>query len=195
MRTRRIPHALGWHGLSWALLGVKGIWGRLLRKSRDFTLKTRPSGDLAQVFDAIPSWFVLSLFSQPNGEGMSQMEVPRNSNVLAAPKRQTVCKPGSVQAAQHSLGRPFLWDARRRAPHATNPGDGAGTPSRHTAPLLSRAAGHPYSVLLPVGFTLPAPLPERRCALTAPFHPCLRAFARRRFVFCGTVPGVAPAGR
>ena len=29
----------------------------------------------------------------------------------------------------------------------------------------------PYSVLLPVGFTLPDPLPCLRCALTAPFHP------------------------
>src|SRR3954452_13757597 len=31
----------------------------------------------------------------------------------------------------------------------------------------------PYSVLLPVGFAVPFPLPETRCALTAPFHPCL----------------------
>jgi hypothetical protein len=31
---------------------------------------------------------------------------------------------------------------------------------------------HPYSVLLPVGFTLPPPSPEARCAFTAPFHPC-----------------------
>src|SRR6476469_8411537 len=29
----------------------------------------------------------------------------------------------------------------------------------------------PYSVLLPVGFAMPAPLPDPRCALTAPFHP------------------------
>ena len=29
----------------------------------------------------------------------------------------------------------------------------------------------PYLVLLPVGFTLPSPLPGTRCALTAPFHP------------------------
>ena len=36
-----------------------------------------------------------------------------------------------------------------------------------------RAAGRPYSVLLPVGFTLPPPSPGARCALTAPFHPCL----------------------
>ncbi len=28
----------------------------------------------------------------------------------------------------------------------------------------------PYSVLLPVGFTMPSPLPGPRCALTAPFH-------------------------
>src|SRR5262245_28718002 len=72
----------------------------------------------------------------------------------------------------------------------------------------------PYSVLLPVGFTMPAPLPDPRCALTAPFHPYPPAqlallrhgrpegLPRRspkgeggRFVLCGTFPGVAPAGR
>jgi hypothetical protein len=31
--------------------------------------------------------------------------------------------------------------------------------------------GRPYSVLLPVGFTMPVPLLGPRCALTAPFHP------------------------
>jgi len=29
-----------------------------------------------------------------------------------------------------------------------------------------------YLVLLPVGFSMPPPLPAARCALTAPFHPC-----------------------
>jgi len=56
----------------------------------------------------------------------------------------------------------------------------------------------PYSVLLPVGFAMPSPLPETRCALTAPFHPCpakLRRSEAGRFVLCGTFPGVAPAGR
>ena len=33
----------------------------------------------------------------------------------------------------------------------------------------------PYLVLLPVGFTLPPPLPAARCALTAPFHPYPRS--------------------
>jgi len=30
----------------------------------------------------------------------------------------------------------------------------------------------PYLVLLQAGFALPPLLPETRCALTAPFHPC-----------------------
>src|SRR5215469_11487129 len=35
-----------------------------------------------------------------------------------------------------------------------------------------RNARRSYLVLLPVGFSLPPPLPAARCALTAPFHPC-----------------------
>ena len=31
----------------------------------------------------------------------------------------------------------------------------------------------PYLVLHPVGFSMPSPSPATRCALTAPFHPCL----------------------
>lgn len=50
----------------------------------------------------------------------------------------------------------------------------------------------PYSVLLPVGFALPPPLPEARCALAAPFRP--GRIETRWFVFCGTFPRVAPAG-
>ena len=38
-----------------------------------------------------------------------------------------------------------------------------------------RRADRPYLVLLRVGFTPPPPLPEARCALTAPFHPCRAA--------------------
>jgi hypothetical protein len=36
---------------------------------------------------------------------------------------------------------------------------------------LRTASRRPYSVLLPVGFTVPPTLPPTRCALTAPFHP------------------------
>jgi len=43
---------------------------------------------------------------------------------------------------------------------------------------------------------MPVPLPDPRCALTAPFHPCPPKPKGEggRFVLCGTVPGVAPAG-
>src|SRR3954452_12258042 len=41
--------------------------------------------------------------------------------------------------------------------------------------------------------------PRRRCALTAPFHPCLCAThvrsRHRRSAFCGTFPRVSPGGR
>ena len=65
-------------------------------------------------------------------------------------------------------GRPFLWDAPRGAPHATNPDGEAGMPLRR------HRRSRPYSVLLPVGFTLPPLLPGARCALAAPFRPCPR---------------------
>ena len=72
-----------------------------------------------------------------------------------------------------------------------------GRPARQRQPKAS-AACRSYLVLLPVGFTLPPPLPAARCALTAPFHPC-RPLSRRTMgsavCFCGTFPGVAPAGR
>jgi len=39
-------------------------------------------------------------------------------------------------------------------------------------PAGAFAPRRPYSVLLPVGFTMPAPLPGPRWALAPPFHPC-----------------------
>ena len=65
----------------------------------------------------------------------------------------------------HSSGAPL---ARRleqptRAAAGIEPGTLGASPERPR---------RPYSVLLPVGFAVPPPLPEARCALTAPFHPC-----------------------
>ena len=59
------------------------------------------------------------------------------------------------------LGRP-LPDASRDLPGRRLESQLAGTvvPTRR-----------PYTVLLPVGFALPLPLPVARCALTTPFHP------------------------
>jgi hypothetical protein len=62
------------------------------------------------------------------------------------------------------LGRP-LPDAS-----CDRPGRRRGNSLRRREP-----ACRPYLVLLPVGFTVPPPLPATRCALTAPFHPYRQA--------------------
>src|SRR5690349_6283356 len=108
---------------------------------------------------------------------------------------QPACKPGSV--------------GHRPLARTIRDGHSSGTMFAHGLEQPTRTAGltspcgviafanspccRPNSVLLPVGFAVPSPLPETRCALTAPFHPCLAE--ARRFVICGTFPGVAPAGR
>jgi len=96
------------------------------------------------------------------------------------------CKPNSVVCG-HSSRRRVAADVHQRptrrfrplleAPQRQRPV--AGGPARaawaHRADAQRRLAlgGRfpPYLVLLRVGFTLPAALPPRRCALTAPFHP------------------------
>src|SRR5262249_27849700 len=64
-------------------------------------------------------------------------------------------------------------------------------PTRTAGRERPRAFRHrrPYSVLLPVGFTVPPPLPAARCALAAPFHPCPMRVAPR-----GSPGGLARPG-
>jgi len=62
-----------------------------------------------------------------------------DAGVLVERTGQTVCKPGSVHAPKGD-GWPFLWDARYRAPRATDPGGGAETRlpvARRAAPIWS----------------------------------------------------------
>ena len=66
--------------------------------------------------------------------------------------------------------------------------------AKRTCPLAR--ACRPYSALLRVGFAMRAALPKPRCALTAPFHPCLISRrSHRRYALCGTFPRLAPGGR
>lgn len=85
--------------------------------------------------------------------------------------------------------RPFIWDAGYPAPLAVNPNGSPKTGPCRGEPRQRRS----YSTLLPVGFAVPLPLPVARWALTPPFHPGPRK--RGWFVFCGTFPEVALAGR
>jgi hypothetical protein len=109
---------------------------------------------------------------------------------ISRPVSRVLCGAGLRTPARdgHSSGTPV---ARR----LEQPTRTAGSGHRSRAPAASAAARprRPYSVLLPVGFAVPPALPPARCALTAPFHPCRSV--PRRFVFCGTFPGVTPAGR
>ena len=73
---------------------------------------------------------------------------------------------GMSPAMTIPLGRPSLGVS------SNQPGQRRGNAP---AAALRRAACRPYSVLLPAGFAVPPLLPGARCALTAPFHPCLGA--------------------
>src|SRR5215813_5836600 len=89
--------------------------------------------------------------------------------VLLEQNCQTACKPGSVRTRvrdDHS-------SRARLAARLTRP---TRTAERECPCALRRH--RPYSVLLPVGFTLPPLLPVARCALAAPFRPCPRAVSR-----------------
>ena len=66
---------------------------------------------------------------------------------------------------------------------------------------MGRATPRPCLALLRVGFAMRRPSPDARCALTAPFHPCLCPTAKRghrRSTLCCTfrrltAPGCYPA--
>ncbi len=73
---------------------------------------------------------------------------------------ERACKPGSV-GSDHFSGAGIARPPRRDRP---------GGQTKRTASSL---AGPPCLVLLPAGFAVPMLSPASRCALTAPFHPCL----------------------
>lgn len=125
----------------------------------------------------------------PNDGRLRNVVPVRAMGKLSVCGDQPACKPGSVWGPKASR-RPFLWDAARAAPQATHPNDRPGEGWRRTAVsfLFGLAPGGVYLCrfrcrsrggLLPHPFTL---TPRRT-------NPAGRS------VFCGTVPGVAPAGR
>jgi hypothetical protein len=86
---------------------------------------------------------------------------PPVSRVLYGPHRKR------CERDDHSSATPVA----RRLKQPTRTAD----PDRSEACASRRS----YSVLLPVGFTVPPTLPPTRCALTAPFHPCPAQYATR----------------
>jgi hypothetical protein len=98
---------------------------------------------------------------------------------------QPACKPGSVWPAAQTADVTAIPLVRRL------PGASSNLPERLARTDLKLALQRrSYSVLLPVGFAVPFPSLETRCALTAPFHPYRgqNTTQPRRSVLCGTVP-------
>src|SRR5882724_164051 len=102
----------------------------------------------------------------------------KSTSLENALEHQPACKPGSVGH------RPFARTIRDGHSSGTTLARCLEQPTR-TASLTSPCGViafansprcRPYSVLLPVWFAMPVPLPEPRCALTAPFHPCCPPF-------------------
>ena len=127
-----------------------------------------------------------------------QVDFASNQPKLAGARRffrraplsyQPTCKPGSVRPAGLTANVTAIPLVRRL------PGASSNLPERlaRTDPRLAPQR-RSYSVLLPVGFAVPFPSPETRCALTAPFHPYLGQNTTQpgRSVLCGTVPEVSP---
>ena len=96
----------------------------------------------------------------PRGERSERGPTTANDMKIARGSVSRVLSAGRSRLGDHS-------SRRRIAPPLKQPTRATG---RNQA--LQRAARRPYSVLLPVGFAMPVPLPGPRCALTAPFRPC-----------------------
>ena len=101
---------------------------------------------------------------------------------------QMAYKPGSVQRLyslidSYSSSQPVTWLVMQPTRTSWQNGQCYKSYSEHVPIWSCSGWGLPW----------PALLPSPRCALTAPFHPYLHH--GRRFVFCGTIPRVAPAGR
>ena len=70
--------------------------------------------------------------------------------------------------------------------HSSRPRLASGLKQPTRAASRNRPVCRPYSVLHPVGFTVPALSPGPRCALAAPFRPYPSEAGR--YPFCGTIP-------
>ena len=180
-------------GISWENVGVKGFPGQIPGFWQESSREAWPHTEACRAARR-------ERVKTGSGERKCSVSVPRaRAGGTAVDRKKSARRPVSrVLSAAPRLPearRDGHSSAARLAARLTRPTRAAGREHPRRPRCRHRVAGRPYSVLLPVGFTLPPPLPGARCALAAPFHPCRSCAHKRRSVFCGTVPGVAPAGR
>jgi hypothetical protein len=107
-----------------------------------------------------------------------------------------VLSPLAAPRGAESGRRPFIWDARYRAPRATDPGGDA--EARFSSLSRKREEAAPIWSCSRWGLPCRPRCRGRGALLPHPFTLARRMRQRRvggRFAFCGTFPGVAPAGR
>ena len=112
--------------------------------------------------------------------------------------RRSISRVLSRPGAWERVGRgwPFVWDARRRTPRATDPSSGAKTRPAPAGRLADRVPAAPTWSCSRWGFPCHCRCRQRGALL--PHHFTLASPPEegdRRCLFCGTFPGVAPAGR
>ena len=130
-----------------------------------------------------------------NGEGLVGKKIGgRREGVTLTPAVicHQACKPGSVPAPDRGGRWPFIWDAAYATPLATNPDDSS---EDMTGGFRLRAV--PIRSCSRWGLPCRPCYQERGALLPHPFTLTWASVSGGpwRFAFCGTVPGVAPAGR
>ena len=108
-------------------------------------------------------------------------ETETSQKKTAGPKagRSAGCKPDSVD---------WTWVQPETIHLCDLPGSYADESARNEQPLL------PYSVLLRVGFTLPRSVTTLAVSSYLTISPLPILSRGRRYLFCGTFPGIAPGG-
>jgi len=111
---------------------------------------------------------------------------------LKLARKKSARRPVSRVLFPPESGRwPFLWDARCRTPRATDPDGGAETRSALAGlpPLLGLAPGGVCPAAAVAGGAV------RSYRTISPLPPAVLRRPGLAVCFCGTFPGVAPAGR
>ncbi len=172
-------------------MGKFGIAWDWLDKQANYSLARHKISGVSAVSMGWPTFEAGRMKAAPQSNE-SLFVLVDNVVSLCRGKCQTACKPGSVCALPRMTTIPL----GRALPHASRdqPGQRGGN-----APGAAVTPGRPPLFGLAPGGVYPAaPVARgavRSCRTVSPLPSRLVSPAVGRFVFCGTFPGVAPAGR
>src|SRR5690606_10589631 len=175
---RRNADAHGCSAAVWTSSGARRRH-RLVHPSLELRCDTAQVGPitigvLARAATANPAGNAGSLFTDV-GRSLECAMPPRmqiGAEPILAQPRDATSRPVSRVLSGGAPLRDGHSSGTRVAARLVQPTRVAGLETGLAPRARARTPGHPYLVLLPVGFALPLLSPVARCALTAPFHPC-----------------------